>query len=152
MRDIAVCVPAIATAKVTDFSVVRAREAVTHFAPGCYDSFLKPRTSFPNMFAAGDWIDDRHGSFSQEKVGVHNVKCHNMTPIGRALSDMPREAILAIEGQRDKTLDSSCLGQSDLKPPGRRLCVKCGSGEKGGGGGGRGHVHQRHKRIAGAFE
>ena len=69
MRDIATCVPAIANAKVLDYSVVRARNAVTHFSPGCYPSFLKNRTTFPNMFAAGDWVDDRHGSFSQEKVG-----------------------------------------------------------------------------------
>lgn len=70
MADIATCVPAIAGAKVLDYSVVRARNAVTHFAPGCYPSFLKNRTTFPNLFAAGDWVDDRHGSFSQEKVGA----------------------------------------------------------------------------------
>ena len=72
MRDISTCVPAMAHAQVKDFSVVRARNAVTHFAPGCYESFLKPRTTFPNMFAAGDWVDERHGSFSQEKVSTGN--------------------------------------------------------------------------------
>ncbi|KAK9843904.1 hypothetical protein WJX84_000707, partial [Apatococcus fuscideae] len=77
MKDIAVCVPSIAHAQVLDFSVVRAKNAVTHFSPGCYPSFLQPRTSFPNLFAAGDWIDDRHGSFSQEKAYVTGLRAAN---------------------------------------------------------------------------
>lgn len=67
-RDLAACVPDFAGARVVDHSVVRFPGAVTHFSPGSYDAMLRPTTSFPNLFVAGDWVADDHGSFSQEKV------------------------------------------------------------------------------------
>lgn len=60
--------PGFAGAAALDHFVGRFPKAVTHFAPGSYDSFLRPRTSIGNVFAAGDWIVDAHGSFSQEKA------------------------------------------------------------------------------------
>ena len=68
LQDLAGCVPGFAGAKALDHFVGRFPKAVTHFAPGGYDSFLRPRTSIGNVFAAGDWIVDAHGSFSQEKA------------------------------------------------------------------------------------
>ena len=73
LRDIAVCEPVILNATVTDHVVVRAPSAVTHFSPGCYPNLLKRQTSVPGVFAAGDWIANEHGSFSQEKVGPRNM-------------------------------------------------------------------------------
>lgn len=68
LQDLATCVPGFAGAAALDHFVGRFPKAVTHFAPGSYDSFLRPRTSIPNLFAAGDWVVDAHGSFSQEKA------------------------------------------------------------------------------------
>ena len=68
LRDLAACVPGFAGAAALDHFVGRFPKAVTHFAPGSYDAFLRPRTSVPNLFAAGDWVVDAHGSFSQEKA------------------------------------------------------------------------------------
>lgn len=70
MRDLTTCVPAFGGARVVDASVLRVPRGVTHFSPGCYSSLLRPTTSFPNVFAAGDWVVDSHGSYSQEKVGT----------------------------------------------------------------------------------
>ena len=71
LQDIATCEPAVAAAKATDFVVSRCPAAVTHFSPGCFPSLLRRRTSIPNLFAAGDWIANTHGSYSQEKVDPH---------------------------------------------------------------------------------
>ena len=68
VRDIAVCEPAILGAQVTDHVVVRAPSAVTHFSPGCYPNLLRRQTSVLGLYAAGDWIANEHGSYSQEKV------------------------------------------------------------------------------------
>ena len=90
MRDIAVCEPVILSAAVTDHVVVKAPSAVTHFSPGCYPNLLRRQTSVPGLFAAGDWIANEHGSFSQEKVrswgrlAVSGVLLEGVGPLGFA--------------------------------------------------------------------
>ncbi|HBE35704.1 MAG TPA: amine oxidase [Cyanobacteria bacterium UBA11368] len=77
-RDLAACVPAFGQAKVIDSSVIRLPRAVTHFAPGSYQYMLPAVTSFENAFISGDWIVNRHGSWSQEKAYVTGLEAANL--------------------------------------------------------------------------
>ncbi|CAI6006727.1 unnamed protein product, partial [Closterium sp. NIES-65] len=77
MRYLATCLPAFASAQVTDSAVVRFPRAVTHFSPGSYQHLLPATTSFTNLFMAGDWIITRHGSWSQEKAYVTGLEAAN---------------------------------------------------------------------------
>lgn len=74
---LAVCVPAFREAQVIDSSVIRLPRAVTHFAPGSYRSLLRVTTSIQNLFMSGDWIINRHGSWSQEKAYVTGLEAAN---------------------------------------------------------------------------
>jgi uncharacterized protein with NAD-binding domain and iron-sulfur cluster len=76
-RDLAVCVPDFQTAKVIDHSVIRLPKAVSHFAPGSYRYLMPAQTSFDNVFMSGDWIVNRHGSWSQEKAYVTGLEAAN---------------------------------------------------------------------------
>ncbi len=71
------CVSDFRSAKVIDSSVIRLPRAVTHFAPGSYQYLLPRNTSFPNVFMSGDWIVNRHGSWSQEKAFVTGLEAAN---------------------------------------------------------------------------
>ncbi|MEE3717440.1 FAD-dependent oxidoreductase [Tumidithrix elongata RA019] len=71
------CIPAIADAKVIDSSVIRLPRAVTHFSPGSYPYMLRAKTSIPNLYMSGDWIVNRHGSWSQEKAFVTGLEAAN---------------------------------------------------------------------------
>jgi uncharacterized protein with NAD-binding domain and iron-sulfur cluster len=75
---LATCIPEFGSAKVIDSSVVRLPQAVTHFAPGSYRYFLPARTCFRNVFMSGDWIVNRHGSWSQEKAYVTGLEAANL--------------------------------------------------------------------------
>lgn len=77
LRDVARCCPQVGGAQAVDAAVVRCPKAVTHFAPGSYPSMLRCTTSFPNAFAAGDWVVSDHGSFSQEKAYVTGLEAAN---------------------------------------------------------------------------
>ncbi len=72
------CVPEFARAKVIDSSVIRLRQAVTHFSPGSYRYMLPAKTTFNNVFMSGDWIKSRHGSWSQEKAYVTGLEAANL--------------------------------------------------------------------------
>ncbi|MCG6134969.1 MAG: FAD-dependent oxidoreductase [Nostoc sp. LLA-1] len=72
------CVPGFSAAKVIDSSVIRLPNAVTHFAPGSYRHMLPVKTSFENVFMSGDWIVNRHGSWSQEKAYVTGLEAANL--------------------------------------------------------------------------
>ncbi|MBW4615025.1 MAG: FAD-dependent oxidoreductase [Desmonostoc vinosum HA7617-LM4] len=72
------CVPGFREAKVIDSSVIRLPKAVTHFAPGSYRHMLPAKTSFENVFMSGDWIVNRHGSWSQEKAYVTGLEAANL--------------------------------------------------------------------------
>lgn len=74
---LATCLPEFRHAKVCDRGIVRSRNAVTHFFPGSYRYLLPGRTSFANVFASGDWIVNRHGSWSQEKAYVTGLEAAN---------------------------------------------------------------------------
>lgn len=51
---------------------------MTHFAPGSYPYMLPAKTSFDNVFMSGDWIVNRHGSWSQEKAYVTGLEAANL--------------------------------------------------------------------------
>ncbi|MCX7592869.1 MAG: FAD-dependent oxidoreductase [Fischerella sp.] len=76
-RYLATCIPEFREAKVVDSSVIRLPQAVTHFAPGSYRYMLPVKTSFKNVFMSGDWIINRHGSWSQEKAYVTGLEAAN---------------------------------------------------------------------------
>lgn len=76
-RDLAVCVPGFREAEVIDSSVIRLPRAVSHFAPGSYRYLMRPQTCFPNLVMSGDWIVNRHGSWSQEKAYVTGLEAAN---------------------------------------------------------------------------
>lgn len=77
-KDLATCVPEFASARVIDSTVIRVQRGVTHFAPGSYQHLLSARTSYPNVFMSGDWIVNRHGSWSQEKALVTGLEAANL--------------------------------------------------------------------------
>ncbi|BAY23634.1 amine oxidase [Calothrix sp. NIES-2100] len=77
-RYLATCVPGFREAKVIDSSVIRLANAVTHFAPGSYRHMLPAKTSLANVFMSGDWIVNRHGSWSQEKAYVTGLEAANL--------------------------------------------------------------------------
>lgn len=76
-KDLAGCISAFGNAKITDHSVIRIRQGVSHFAPGSYRYLLPRATSFSNVFMSGDWIVTRHGSWSQEKAYVTGLEAAN---------------------------------------------------------------------------
>ncbi len=77
-RDLTTCIPAFGGAKVTDSSVIRVKEGVTHFFPGSYQNLLSAKTDIPNLYMSGDWIVTRHGSWSQEKAYVTGLEAANL--------------------------------------------------------------------------
>lgn len=76
-RDLATCIPEFRSAHVIDSSVIRLARAVTHFSPGSYQSMLPGVTGIKNLFMSGDWIINRHGSWSQEKAYVTGLEAAN---------------------------------------------------------------------------
>lgn len=97
--DIGACVPAVRDAVVVDYSVVRVPRGVTHFRPGSFQHFLRTRTSFPNVFAAGDWVVTEHGSFSQEKALVtgYEAAIAVMDELGTAPGGVGHPTIIPVE-------------------------------------------------------
>jgi len=77
-RDLATCVPAFQEAKVIDSNVIRVPQGVTHFAPGSYQYLLPANTRIENVFMSGDWVINRHGSWSQEKAYVTGLEAANL--------------------------------------------------------------------------
>lgn len=77
-RYLATCLPEVRSAEVIDRAVIRLPRAVTHFAPGSYPHRLSATTSFANVFMSGDWIINRHGSWSQEKAYVTGLEAANL--------------------------------------------------------------------------
>ncbi len=72
------CIPEFRTADIIDSSVVRLPQAVTHFFPGSYQYCLPAKTSFKNVWMSGDWIVNRHGSWSQEKAYITGLEAANL--------------------------------------------------------------------------
>jgi uncharacterized protein with NAD-binding domain and iron-sulfur cluster len=94
-RDLATCIPAFGEAKVIDSSAIRLPRAVTHFAPGSYQYLLPAITSYDNLFMSGDWVVNRHGSWSQEKAYVTGLEAANLviSRFGRG----SKASIIAVE-------------------------------------------------------
>lgn len=118
-RDLATCVPAFRAAKVIDSSVIRLPRAVTHFAPGSYQYLLPAITSFENVFMSGDWIVNRHGSWSQEKAYVTGLEAANLV-IDR-LGHGSKAPILPVEVdephiQLARTLNQQVRGWGNFLP------------------------------------
>jgi uncharacterized protein with NAD-binding domain and iron-sulfur cluster len=93
------CVPEFQQAKVIDSNVIRLSQAVTHFAPGSYRYMLPAKTSFANVFMSGDWIINRHGSWSQEKAYVTGLEAANL--VISYLQQGEKANILPVEADED---------------------------------------------------
>jgi len=110
-QDLAGCLPAFAQAKVTDASVIRLPQAVSHFAPGSYRYLLPGTTSFQNVYMGGDWIVTRHGSWSQEKAYVTGLEAANRViqqcgygQVAPILPIVPDEPHIQLARQVNRTL------------------------------------------------
>jgi uncharacterized protein with NAD-binding domain and iron-sulfur cluster len=75
---LATCIPDFQEAKVIDSGVVRLPQAVTHFSPGSYPYLLTAKTGIKQVYMSGDWIVNRHGSWSQEKAYVTGLEAANL--------------------------------------------------------------------------
>ncbi|XP_062186210.1 uncharacterized protein LOC133889757 isoform X2 [Phragmites australis] len=62
------CIQDFEGATVIQQSVRRFPRSVVNSLPGSYKYTTRGSTSFPNLFIAGDWIVNRHGSFSKAYV------------------------------------------------------------------------------------
>ena len=76
-NHLAGCIPAFRQARIRDYGIVRLPQAVSHFAPGSYRYLLPSTTPLANVFMSGDWIVNRHGSWSQEKAYVTGLEAAN---------------------------------------------------------------------------
>ncbi|MGJ3248068.1 MAG: hydroxysqualene dehydroxylase [Elainellaceae cyanobacterium] len=94
-RYLATCIPAFQTAQIIDHSVIRLPQAVSHFAPGSYRYLLPATTSLKNVFMSGDWIVNRHGSWSQEKAFVTGLEAANL--VIQSLGQGKQASILPVE-------------------------------------------------------
>ncbi len=118
-RDLATCVPEFRTATVVDSSVIRLPRAVTHFAPGSYASMLPGTTCIENVWMSGDWIINRHGSWSQEKAYVTGLEAANQV-IAQFRMGTPA-AIIPVEPDEAHIQLARWLNQSARKSIGQLL-------------------------------
>ncbi|XQQ07144.1 MAG: hydroxysqualene dehydroxylase [Leptolyngbya sp. IPPAS B-1204] len=118
-RDLATCVPEFRTATVVDSSVIRLPRAVTHFAPGSYASMLPGTTCIENVWMSGDWIVNRHGSWSQEKAYVTGLEVANQV-IAQFRMGTPA-AIIPVEPDEAHIQLARWLNQSARKSIGQLL-------------------------------
>ncbi|XP_021753026.1 uncharacterized protein LOC110718499 [Chenopodium quinoa] len=77
MSYLSKCIKELADARIIDKEIKRFPNSLTHFFPGSYKYSMRGSTSFPNLFMAGDWIINRHGSWSQEKSYVTGLEAAN---------------------------------------------------------------------------
>lgn len=77
MACLSKCIKDFEYVSVVDKDIGRFPKLLTHFFPGSYNYMMRGSTSFPNLFVAGDWIINRHGSWSQEKAFVTGVEAAN---------------------------------------------------------------------------
>ncbi|WVZ86703.1 hypothetical protein U9M48_033450 [Paspalum notatum var. saurae] len=90
------CIQDFEGATVVKKSVRRSPKSVMNFLPGSYKYSLRGSTSFPNLFLAGDWIVNRHGSFSKEKAYVTGLEAANRVVDYFGTGDFAK--IIAVEG------------------------------------------------------
>ncbi|XP_072957003.1 uncharacterized protein [Typha angustifolia] len=71
------CIQELQEATVMQQMVLKSPKSATHFFPGSYRYMMRGSTTFPNLFMAGDWIVNRHGSWSKEKAYVTGLEAAN---------------------------------------------------------------------------
>ncbi|PIN19185.1 Amine oxidase [Handroanthus impetiginosus] len=71
------CIKEFESASVVDKEIGRFPKFHTHFFPGSYKYMMRGSTSFPNLYMAGDWIVNRHGSWLEEKSLVSGLEAAN---------------------------------------------------------------------------
>uniref|UniRef100_A0A0E0H487 Amine oxidase domain-containing protein n=1 Tax=Oryza nivara TaxID=4536 RepID=A0A0E0H487_ORYNI len=71
------CIQDFEEATVIQQLVRRSPKSTMHFLPGSYKYTVRGSTTLPNLFIAGDWIVNRHGSFSKEKAYVTGLEAAN---------------------------------------------------------------------------
>lgn len=97
-ENLVTCEPAFGAANIVDSAVIRCPRAVTHFAPGSYSHRPYQRTSFPNVFIAGDYVkglDHGANGLSQERAYVTGLAAANM--VIEHLGAGEKAAILPVE-------------------------------------------------------
>ncbi|KAK3141810.1 hypothetical protein QOZ80_4BG0338580 [Eleusine coracana subsp. coracana] len=109
------CIQDFDGATVIQHSVRRAPRSVINYLPGSYKYILRGSTSFPNLFLAGDWIVNRHGSFSKEKAYVTGLEAANRVVDYFGNGDFAK--IIAVEGDEPhiETLRSLNRRANELK-------------------------------------
>ncbi|KAG8065729.1 hypothetical protein GUJ93_ZPchr0004g40455 [Zizania palustris] len=90
------CIQDFEGATVIQQMVRRSPKSTMHFLPGSYKYTLRGSTTLPNLFVAGDWIVNRHGSFSKEKAYVTGLEAANR--VVDYLGDGDFAKIIAVEG------------------------------------------------------
>ncbi|KAF8702458.1 hypothetical protein HU200_032835 [Digitaria exilis] len=90
------CIQDFEGATVIQKSVRRSPKSVIKYLPGSYKYTPRGSTSFPNLFIAGDWIVNRHGSFSKEKAYVTGLEAANRVVDYFGTGDFAK--IIAVEG------------------------------------------------------
>ena len=88
--------------QVVDSAVLRFPNAVTHFSPGSYTSRPLQRTSFGNVFMAGDWVKGlNHGAngLSQERAYITGLTAANLV-IGGLSHGVPAVIIPVEEDEK----------------------------------------------------
>ena len=81
--------------QVVDSAVLRFSNAVTHFSPGSFTSRPLQRTSYPNVFMAGDWVkglDHGANGLSQERAYITGLAAANLV-IGGLSHGVPADII-----------------------------------------------------------
>ncbi|MFE4105037.1 hydroxysqualene dehydroxylase [Almyronema epifaneia] len=110
-QDLASCLPAFGQARIIDHSIIRLPQAVSHFAPGSYRYLLPAQTSLSNVFMSGDWVVNRHGSWSQEKAYVTGLEAANLAiaqlqkgTFAKIVPVEPDEPHIAVARQLNRTV------------------------------------------------
>lgn len=81
--------------QVVDSAVLRFSNAVTHFSPGSFTSRPLQRTSYANIFMAGDWVkglDHGANGLSQERAYITGLAAANLV-IGGLSHGVPADII-----------------------------------------------------------
>ncbi|TVU14912.1 hypothetical protein EJB05_38409, partial [Eragrostis curvula] len=109
------CIQGFDGATVIQQSVRRSPRSVINYLPGSYKYTMRGSTSFPNLFLAGDWIVNRHGSFSKEKACVTGLEAANRVVDYFGIGDFAK--IIAVEGDEPhiETLRSLNRRANELK-------------------------------------
>lgn len=126
-KNIASCDPGFASATVIDSSVLRFPQAVSHFAPGSHRHRPYQRSSFSNVFLAGDWVkgvDHGANGLSQERAYVtglmaanYALEYLNVGQPARILPIEPDEPHIVIMKEANKQIKTAVASTGVRLPP-----------------------------------